>query len=470
MTAAVLALLFVPDPATLDWAAFSAAVSSAPHRFTVALAAEETPEAQRAWLKEATASGRVELALRLPRDPLLPLLNRHSPAALPEALAGSRAAFRAAFGTDPAGFVAGRAVLDDAGLRAAAAAGFAWTAAGAGAYSRPWRAAGTLLAVPLSPRRPPEEPAAGVVVGPDGGLPALCDALAAGPWTSVAAAAAGSEPFGIAPASWTAWDGAGLWLESTSTRKAAAYFARAADALARFQASGRAGAERLERGADALRAAAAAEHFRPGAPPEPLAAAVAAVFKETGEPAPGLDGDAPGKVEASLLARGVEFRNAEGSTVPWRPRLLRVERSEGDVAVTVAAGSAAAAALYIDLNGLSGIGASRLLGGRREALRARDAWEFAALAGPEGGALWRVGAGEPGRLEELTATAEGGELRLTLPGKRLRGNPSGWGFLLLTFPEDGAEPPGLLGSSEDQKRLGAAGPPPVLKAVRLLER
>ncbi|TBR19948.1 hypothetical protein EPO15_13805 [bacterium] len=465
MTAALLALLFLPDPAALDWAAFSAAVSSAPHRFTVALSAEETPEVQRAWLKEAAASGRIELALRLPHDPLLPLLNRRSPAAAAEGLAASRAAFRAAFGVEPAGFVAGGAALDEASRRALAAQGFAWTAAGAGAYSRPWRAAGTLLAVPLSPAFPPSEPAAGVVAS--SGLPALAAALAAGPWTTVGAAAAAAEPFGIAPSSWPAWDGAETWLESTATRKASAYFTRAADALARFQSSGHAAEDRLERGTEALRSAAAVRHFRPGAPPEPLAAAVAAVYKEIGEPAPGLEGDAPGAVEAALLANGVEFRNAEGSTVPWRPASLRVERVSGDVAVTVRA-SSAAAALYIDLNGLAGIGSTRLMAGRREALRARDAWEFAALVGPSGAALWRVGTGEPGRLEDLKAESVDGELRFVLPGKRLRGNPSGWGFLLLTTPAEGGGPAALLGSAEDQKKLSAGGPPPVLKAVRLL--
>lgn len=453
MTSALLALLFLPDPAALDWAAFQAVVSSAPHRFTVALAAEETPEPQRGWLKAASAAGRIELALRLPHDPLLPLLSRNAPASTAEGLAGSRAAFRAAFGSDPAGFVAGTAALDAASLRAVAAAGFSWTAAGTDAYARPWRAGEKLLAVPLVPVRTAQD---------------LAAAMAAGPTTTVGDSGAAADPFGIAPSTWPAWDGAGTWLESTSTRKAVAYFARAADAFTRYQSSGRGESDRLDRAADRLRAAAGAEHYRPGAPPEPLAAAVAALYKELGESAPGLEGDAPGGVDASLLARGVEFANAEGSTEPWRPSLLRVERSGEDVSVTVRTGTAAAVALYIDLNGLAGIGSARLLAGRREAVRSRDAWEFAALAGPAGGALWRVGAGDPSRIEDLTVTSEGNELRITLPGKRLRGNPSGWGFVLLTTQASGEGPAALLGSTEDQKRLSASGPPPVLKAVRLI--
>lgn len=455
MTSALLALLFLPDPSALDWAALQAAVSSAPARFTVALAAEQTPEPQRAWLRAAAAEGRVELALRLPHDPLLPLLSRNAPASAAEALAGSRAAFRSAFGVEPTGFVAGNAALDAASLRAVAAAGFAWTAAGTDAYARPWRAGETLLAVPVVPVRTLDE---------------LTAAFTAGAPKSIGEAAAASDPFGIAPTTWPAWDGAGTWLESTSTRKATAYFARAADALARYQSSGRGESERHERAADRLRAVASAEHFRPGAPFEPLEAAVAALYKELGETAPDLEGATPGGVQASLLARGVEFNNAQGSTVAWRPRLLRVEREGADVAVTVEAASGTAVALYIDLNGLAGVGSTRLMGGRREILRARDAWEFAALAGPSGGSLWRVGVGEPSRQEDLVATTEGDALRFTLPGKRLRGNPSGWAFLLLTTPASGPAPLGLLGSTEDQKRLTAVGPPPVLKAVRLLDR
>lgn len=467
MNAALLALLFLPDPASLDWAAFQAAVSSAPHRFTVALSAEETPVAQRAWLKDAAAAGKVELALRLPKDPLLPLLTRHAPATAAEGLAGSRAAFRLAFGREPSGFVAGRALLDEAGLRALGPMGFDWTAAGPGAYSRPWRAGPTLRAVPLS-RAPAEEPATGRLL--EGGVPELKAALAAGPWTTVAEAAALAEPFGIAPAAWPAWDGAQAWLDSTSTAKAVAYFSRASEALTRFQSSGRAGSERLERAAEALRGAASSANFRPEAPPDALASSVASVYKEIGEAPPGLDGQAPGRVMASLLARGVEFENPEGSTLTWRPRLLRVERSGEDVAVTVHGATGAVVALYIDLNGLAGIGSTRLMGGRREALRARDAWEFAALVASGAGALWRVGAGGPSRLEDLAVSVDGDALRVTLPGKRLRGNPSAWGFLLVTTGPAGESPAGLLGSSEDQKRLGADGPPPVLKAVRLLER
>jgi hypothetical protein len=467
MTGALLALLFLPGPA-LDWAAFQAVVSSAPFRFTVALSAEETPPSQRDWLKAAAAAGKVELALRLPKDPLMPLLTRHSPEAAAEALAGSRAAFRAAFGAEPAGFVAAAAALDEAGRRAVRSQGFAWTAAGPGAYTRPWRSDDGLLAFPLSPRDPAAEPSGGLAVA--GGAAELAAALSSGPWTAVADAAAGAEPFGIAPTTWPAWDGAGLWLEEPAARKSAVYFARAADALARFQASGRAGADRLERGAEALRASAAADHFRPGAPAAPFAAAVAAVYKEIGEAAPGLEGDAPGRAEPILLARGVAFENADGSTLAWRPVSLRVEREGDDVAVTVKTPGAAAAALYIDLNGLAGIGSTRLLAGRREALRGRDAWEFAALANPAGGALWRVGTGDPSRLEDFAVAAASGTLTFRLPGKRLRGNPSGWGFLLLTTPEGGGGPAGLLGSADDQRRLASDGPPPVLKALRLLER
>lgn len=452
MNAALLALLFVPDPATLDWASFQAAVSSAPAPFTVALAAEEVPPERRAWLKDAAAAGRLELALRLPGDPLLPVLVAAAPEAAEEGLAASRALFRAAFGVEPAGFVAGAGLLDAASLSALSAQGFAWTAAGTGAYARPWRAGERLHAVPAEPVTD---------------LVSLSSALAAGPRTTLAAALAGSEPFGVAPAAWPAWGGSASWLASPETGRRSARLRRGAEALERYQASGRAGADRLEKGAEALRAAAAARLLDPSAEPDAFLAAVAEVFKAAGERPPGPDGES-GAPAMALLARGVEFKNAEASTAPWRPRLLRVERDGGSVTVTVDASSAASLALYIDLNGLAGSGSTHLLEGRREALRGGDAWEFAALAGPGGGTLWRTRTPDP--IEEFAVSSSGGRWTFALPGTRLRGNPSGWGFLLLTRPEDAEAAPGLLGTAEDQRRLGGEGPPPVLKAVRLLER
>lgn len=452
MNAALLALLFVPDPATLDWAAFEAAVSSAPAPFTVALAAEEVPPGRRAWLKDAAAAGRLELALRLPRDPLLPALVAAAPDAAAEGLAASRALFRAAFGVEPAGFVSGAGLHDAGSLAALAAQGFAWTAAGTGAYARPWRAAERLHAVPAEPATD---------------LASLSSALAAGPRTTLAAALAASEPFGVAPATWPAWASASSWLASPETARRAARLALAAEALERYQASGRAGADRLEKGAEALRAAASARLLDPASDEGPFRAAVLEVYKAAGERPPGPDG-AEGAPVAAVLARGVEFTNAEASTAPWRPRLLRVERDGKSLTVTVEAPAAASLALYVDLNGLAGSGSTGLLEGRREALRGRDAWEFAALAGPGGGTLWRTRTPEP--VEDFPVTAADGRWTFSLPGTRLRGSPSAWGFLLLTFPEDGDAPPGLLGTAEDQRRLGGEGPPPVLKAVRLLER
>ncbi len=489
------ALLFAPDAKALDWNAFRALVSAASVRFTVALAPEQTPEAERAWLREAAAAGRLELALRLSHDPLAPLLQQARPDAFLERLAAANPAFRAAFGVEPRGFVAAAAALDKASCAALAASGMHWTAAGEAGGPRPWRAAGTLLAVPFRTAAvvaaETGEPFNAAVdetaaLPPGEGLAVLAGLLNRRParWTTVAEAAGAAEAPYVVPSTWPAWAGAEGWLAAPDRRRARELYALAVESVDRYQNSGSATVSRLDAAAAALDRAAAARNFRPGAPIEPLLADIRAAFKAAGEQAPdaGVRSDEPA---ASLLERGVAFEVPEPpSTAAWSPRALRVEREGPDVAATMTLRaltsdpaaplgfSGAAIELYIDINGLAGMGSTHLLGERREVLRSRDSWEFAVTIDSKGAALWRVGAPAPGRLEDLPTAVDlkAGEIRVTLPGRRLRGNPSGWGYLLLAAPEGAPGQAVLLGDAADQKSLGKEGPPAVLKALRLLER
>lgn len=478
-------LLFVPRTDGLDWKAFEAVVASAPAAFTVALAPDGVPPAARAWLSSAAARGKVELALRLPSDPLAPALAKVRPGAFGEGVAMARASFKSAFGVDPAGFVAGGAALDPSSLRALDSLGFRWTAAGSGAFGRPWRAGARLCAVPFAPdavgtpalgRAVEETSGAGAVPA----LTSLSSVLGAGGWTTAADALSASEPFAVAPASWPAWGGP--WLEDPGARRRLELLGRAAQALESYQSSGRASVERLDEASAALLAAAGPALWAPGASMEPLVAAVRKVFTSVGAEAPDAEGREAGEVAAAVVATGVEFTNPEASTAPWRPRLLRVERSAGGLTVTVRLASLTAdpsaklgfadarAELYIDVNGLARIGSSRLIE-RREMLRARDAWEFAVTVAPAGAKLWRTGGGGPAVVADLEASADpaSGELTAVVPARYLRGTPASWGFLLITDGEP-ARRPCLLGASGDQARLGAPGAPSVLKAVRLLDR
>lgn len=489
------ALVFAPDAKTLDWAAFRALASSAPARFTVALAPDAAPEAERGWLREAAAAGRIELALRLAHDPFMPLLQQARPDAVLERLAAARPAFRAAFGVEPRGFVAAAAELDAASFPALAAAGLRWTASGDAGGQRPWRVSGALTAVPFHGVSASAAEAGGpagaavdetAVLREGSGLAVLAGLLGQrqARWTTAADAADAAQPGVPSPPAWTAWAGAEGWLGAPDRRRARELYALAVEAVDRYQNSGSASVSRLDAASAALDRAAAVRNFRPGASLEPLVADIRAAFKAAGEVAPeaGARSDEPA---AALLERGVAFEVPEpASTQPWSPRGLRVERQGDDLvaALTLRALSSdptaplgfsgAALELYIDVNGLAGSGSTRLLGERREVLRSRDAWEFAVTVDGKGAALWRTGQRDPVRLEDLTASVDlkAGEVRVTLPGRRLRGNPSGWGYLLLASPDGAPGQAVLLGGAAGQKALGGAGPPAVLKALRLLER
>lgn len=492
-------LLFVPDPAALDWAALRALTGEARSRFSLALAPAATPEAERAWLREAAQSGRIELCLRLAGDPFLPVMAPARPSALPERLAVEKALFRAAFGTDPAGFVAAGAAPGPQALALLSANGFAWTAAGAGAYSRPWAAASTLRAVPFIAAKSPDaagdpEPgiSRGVVVdetvtlAPGAGLPLLKSLLERTSWGTAAQAALEEGAFGVAPASWPSWEDAGGWAAAEEGLPARRIYLLASEAVERYQNSGTASIKNLEKAAAALDAGAAIRRFRPGADPEPLIAALSPAFKAAGAAVPEADGGpGEGAVTATPLARGVSFTGAASvSTAPWLPQSLKVERIGSESVFTIALkgleadpGAALGFAgvsveLYIDVNGLAGRGSTRLLGGRRHLIAAKDAWEFAVVIEPSGAALWRVGLPSPSRLTSLAAESdpEKGEFRVRVPAGRLRGQPSSWGYLLLSTPAGAQEPQGLLGRASDQKLLMGEGTPPVLRALRLIER
>ncbi|MBI2361923.1 MAG: hypothetical protein HYV15_00850, partial [Elusimicrobia bacterium] len=262
-------LLFVPDQAALDWAALRSAAAGTRARFSLALAPAATPEGERPWLRDAVQGGRLELCLRLSGDPFLPVMASARPGALAERLALEKALFRAAFGADPACFVAAGAAPGKEGLEALAANGFAWTAAGAGAFSRAWTAAEALKAVPFAAPastgawRAPEPGAApgvavdeSVALAPGSGLALLKELLDSSAWETGLAAAKDEEAFGISPSEWPSWEGSAAWAASPENKAARRTYAQAADALERYQNSGTASVRSLETAAEALDAGA----------------------------------------------------------------------------------------------------------------------------------------------------------------------------------------------------------------------
>ncbi len=97
------ALLWVPDGKATDWEALYSLLLKYPKaRFTIAVAPEDIPEDARAWLSEWVKLGRIEIALRIQGDPILPLIHRYRKQDVRDRVALGRVQFRQIFDVYPA--------------------------------------------------------------------------------------------------------------------------------------------------------------------------------------------------------------------------------------------------------------------------------------------------------------------------------------------------------------------------------
>lgn len=288
------AVIWMPDASFSDWARVEALFrQNGSLRLTVALWPEMvTPEAEKV-LAPLIEDGRVEVALRLKGDPILPLIARHPRAPRPEdpleRLAAAREQYRLLFSTWPAGFVPGGGALAPEVFPALKALGFAWAAAGPyTASSSPWRAAGATILVPVEAPAAsgaelsavdltlPEFPRPAVfVVNEAGGLaaPGTALRLLEGPagkssrgWWTVAEAAAARRQEAQAPvasADWPTWTGGtAAWDGRPDAQRAWELYGQAALEVAAYQNSGSADLKVLESAAEALYEAQAERWYR----------------------------------------------------------------------------------------------------------------------------------------------------------------------------------------------------------------
>lgn len=450
-----------------------------------------------------TAEGRLELALRIPGDPFLPPVERLRPGEAAYRLAACRQQARATLGP-VSGFVPGGGALTPELAAALRAQRFGWAATGrpqdiGGGASSP---TGGLALVgfsawapdPLGEEDPPPPPGAVVLdeaagmLAPGSGPAALERLFARGDrrWTTVSASLAGrdeAEPEPSFPPGWSPEaEGRG---EDPAVRRAWEAYARAAEAMSRYQNSGRASVAVLDKAAAALQAAAASRFYRAASLREPgveaeLRSLLNGVFRAVRAPAP----DA---LKRPLLAGGsAPEREAPPGEVEAvaGPGFLRLTNPDDPAAVR--AGSAAIRSLearwnedrvefrvgldrvppqgpppvdlYIDLNGMSGRGSTALLPGRMGFVAAEDAWEYVLTLGGAASGLYRsVPGSEPALVASVSPELEGGVLRASLPRSRLRGNPAGWGYLLLAASSEQGPASALLGALETQRRLAEPG-------------
>ncbi|MEK9146158.1 MAG: glucodextranase DOMON-like domain-containing protein, partial [Elusimicrobiota bacterium] len=116
--------------------------------------------------------------------------------------------------------------------------------------------------------------------------------------------------------------------------------------------------------------------------------------------------------------------------------------------------------LYVDINHRSRQGSSDLLEGREGFVPQADAWEYALVASPSGAWLLRFVPGQgPVAVDapRIEADIPNGELRVSVPRSKLRGNPAAWGYLPLALSPQSPDP------AARAPRTAAPGPPkPVL--------
>lgn len=264
-------------------------------RFTLAVAPEDVPADAAKKLAAWSAAGRLELALRLKGDPILPLIANHPDAPRPQdalnRLALEREPFKERFGAPASGFVPGGGAVGPQLFETFNAMALSWVAAGDYAGSSgTWAAMGQTALIPLKPARSfgrdltPEDlslpdyprPDAFVVdeadgLAPEGSWLRLLKLLTGKKpkqdWGTVGELAAERRAQGLGDAfavkDWPSWAGSlELWTSHRAAKQAWKVYGEAARALEHYQNSGIAQVQSLEDAAAELYQAQSGRYFR----------------------------------------------------------------------------------------------------------------------------------------------------------------------------------------------------------------
>lgn len=321
------ALIWVPDASRTDFEALRRFLERRSRAgLTIALAPEEIPEDFRGPLSELAASGRVEIAMRIPGDPVLPLVHRHRERDVIDRLALGRVQYRQIFGRFPAGFVPGAGALSPEVARLLQAQQFRWTTAGSLMFQSPWYGHGDLIVLPshLPSSMDPEavSPPAGiravVLSELDGTLPPgtgleelerLFDRTGTDAWTSAASILDSLRPYSVAPDLWSTWAGdLSQWTDYGPQKRAWELYGRAVAALAEYQNSGHARLATLDRATQALYAAQSSRYFRPQGLQSPT---VEREFRDHLVKVYKIIGAAPPRVLGAPLSAGAEWEQPD---------------------------------------------------------------------------------------------------------------------------------------------------------------
>lgn len=523
-------LLWVPEETFSDWEAAAAALARCKDlSFTLAATPELAGAARRA-LGPQIAAGRVELAMRLTGDPILPLVADRSAGLgwmrVTERALEERERFRVEAGSAPAGFVPAAGALAPEALKALAPVGFSWIAAGPYAASTgAWASSGKAAVVPLEDEEIVDE-----ALGParPGDFARELREIGAGgrrcpSWHAVAESAAQASAGKRAqPSSLPAWTPGRLsaWTDSPESRRAWGLYGLAAAKLFEYRNSGAADLKVLDSASEALARAEASSLYRAAGPETPARerehrSALLSVYRRLREQPPeelfrtadGTAEDAPDagpratrgpnwlafEAPAGSVSRAPEgerpLDDGRPAAALWKIKKFRVEWSEpGTTLSWTMDGLDPERPLlletYIDLNARPRAGSVQLLEPKAGGVAARDAWEYAVSVSPSGGWLLRASAlGSPVVVGRLAPNydARSREIRVFVPGSLLRGNPERWGWTVAAFAAEpggaddrparvrvgpGGAVMGVLAAVEKQK-AALLTPRPKLEALRL---
>lgn len=484
------ALLWVPEHGEIDWRSFEELTARHPDAsLTVALVPSEIPETERAWLADRIRNGRIEVALRLAGDPILPLLHGYRKRDVIDLVALARVEYKKIFGRDPSGFVPGSGALSEETARFVEMQKIKWAAAGDAALRSPWLV-GLQGAMNIIPFHVPEStaPAAlaelydvrAVVLDETSGsiaagagvdiLTALLEDTRNDRWTSVALSMPHAQPYAVGPEDWPLFVGdIRDWTEDPLQKRAWRLYEAAAAALEKYQNSGAASLNTLNRATESLYRAQNSSFFLPKNLRSPsmerrLRAHLSKIYQTLNMKAPQAlrqaiysaadpltepilqGGEAPPEspersagaetMRISIEEGSLLFENPEGSTASlpvrlpalppgaaaahlWTLESLQVRWDDASVSFTVKMADllerretplgfdALMLELYIDLNRLARRGATALLPERKGFLPTLDAWEYAIVCHGWAAELYRSVPGQPPALvERLEASAD----------------------------------------------------------------
>lgn len=483
------ALLWVPPESFADWTVLSEFFkNNEAFKLTVGVSPEMlTPEAK-SQLDPWIAQGRLELALRVPGDPILPLISRHPGAPRPDdplnRIAAAREDYRAKTGTFPAGFVPGGGALEPELLESFGALGLRWVAAGD--YNKgadaPWGIKNAATFIALSSDELQDGGGEGSAApdafvideaggsAPPGSLAKLLARLPSRSWLTLSQALETRSVVDAATISpWPTWSGDySLWTRSPAQKKAWKMYADACLALDRYQNSGTADLKVLENATGQLYLAQSSKYYlAPENPGGPWHAHLAAVYRQINHALPlelRASGAGPkhGPSWLEFEAYGAPA-GAPAENDIWKFLSLRVEWSAEDVTFIYKMSRLEADEsslhgfgrlrldTYIDLNRRAGSGSTKLLAGVKAHLISRDAWEYALTVAGSGARLYRFKAqAEPLLTAEVNPVIDlkNAEIKVKIPRQLLRGNPLRWGYFAAAMEPEAKEIIGILGPAQ----------------------